>query len=578
MCAVVFAAAHTSAEEFFASDISGASMTEGIATVNENSGEIVYEWYAEKGGIYEVRFADAVNIGCDITAYINGGAAIKIGDITKTFELGLKSGFNQIKLDIVKSNAESAFSVGNISLTYKSDANSDIRIEANPDTYAYCSGGFNYKENYGSDMSNGDVVLMLSSANDEIGFSVYAPISGEYTMTAVLSRLGQTFTSDINMTVNGFEYPLTADTMTHKADLTNANDKGLMKRYRKNNTVVLKQGMNSVVFSGIEKRENYKDMYLYYIDCVDFSFVNESIEIDTNVSAAGEYSYSVTPAYGAEYAAEITMVSNELLYNIPDCYIKTDTQEYVKLVKGSNVKVVSEYSENGHLYGTYRLNSALSVGKKLYLKLESDSCSVEKIVLKPIISGVESISPNEERVILKQGEAFDLSVFATDENGYALNLDYLREEGALTFKTSDRDMLAADANGRVAALKPGKAVVTVSVFDGENTVSTDVMFNVPDENYSFTILDAEEVGGQVIVKIASPFGTKEKKHIMAFAEYSDNYEAFENVSFYDVGALEKGQVVTYKTDANDNRFKIISLDSLETIKPVYNAVEVNGGK
>lgn len=573
LCAVVFAAAHASAEEFFASDFTGAAMQDKIVTQNENVAEIVYEWYADNGGMYNVSFNNAMCNDCVVVAYINQGPAIKIGDITKVLEMGFNTGYNQIRLNVTKNSDTASFSIGTLTLTYLGafDTNA-VHLELNQESYTYVTSGFNYVENYGSDMSNGDIVRMQTPLNHEIGFTVYAPVSGEYSMTAVMSILGQTYTSDVNMSVNGTIYPLTKDTMTKTADLTNASDRGLMKRYRKNNTVVLKKGMNSIVFSGIEKRENYRDLYLYFLDCFDFNFVNETIEIETNVTAAGEYKYSVLPAYSAEYAVEVTMVSQELLHSLPDCSVSTNGIDYVKLTKGETVKVVSEYSDGGYLYGTYRLLNNVSLSGAFYLKLNNNNCTIKKISLIPCVDALDEICAESDKVILIPGGKTDISLFATDEGGYALNLDYMRKNGALTFKSSNRDIIAVDSYGNVTALKPGIAYITIAASDGVNVKTCKVEFNVYNENYGFTVLSAQRDADYVKVKLLSPFGAKEATHTMVIAEYADN--TLVNVSSHLVEALNMGQIVTYKVPVTDNMFKVISLNSLTALEPVCDVVTV----
>lgn len=572
LCAVAFAATPASAEEFFASDFTGAAIEDKIVTVNENEAELVYEWYTEDSGSYNVSFNDAVCSDCNIVVSINDGYDIKIADITKPLVLGFNAGINKISFKIKKNSDTAVFSAGTITLTYIGALDtSSVHIEANESSYTYITSGYKYYDNYGSDMSDNDVILMQKSSVPEIVFTVYAPISGEYSMTGVMSHLGQTYTSDINMSVNGRAYPLTKDTMTHLANLTNAADSGLMKRFRKNSTVTLKKGMNTVVFSAIEKRDK-GDIYIFFLDCVDFTFANEVIEIETNVNTTGTYNYSVLPAYNAEYAVEITMISKETEHRLPELSISADGVSYIQLVKGETVKVVSEYFEDGYLYGTYRLLNNIAIKNKIYLKIGSDNVNVNKISLIPVIAGLNKISARTYKAILLPGESTEVSAFATDENGYALNLNFLRKNGGVTFKSSDRDILAVDAAGKVTALNPGIAHITAAASDGTNSSMCDVGLNVYNESYGFTVLSAEKDEDYVKVRLLSPFGAKEGEHTMVIAEFADN--TLINVTAHTVEALSKGQIVTYKAPATENDFKIISVNTLTSLKPVYEVITV----
>ena len=575
LCAVLISTAQASAEDYFVSDIIGATMQDKIVTVTENEAEITYEWFADVGGNYSVSFNDVVVLGCNVSAIVNDGYEFKIADITKPLSMGLDSGFNKIALKIEKASADAVFSIGTITLTYEEDTNTEtIHIEANKDSFTHITSGYIYYENYGSDMSEGDVILMQKSSVPEITYVINAPVDGDYTMTAILSHLGQSFTSDINMKVNGIDYPLTADTMTRVKNLTNASDSGLMKLYNKKHAVHLKKGFNTITFSAIEKR-NAGDLYIFFIDCVDFTFVNKPIEFSESINTSGEYTYDVSGGTNTQYELEFDMITSETEQALADCAVSADGGSYIKLVKGETVKVVSEYIENGTLYGKYRLSDRILVKSQLSFKLDSENAVVEKISLIPAISGLSDIYASSDKVILLPGESADISVFATDKNGYALNLNYLRKNGGVTFKSSDREILAVDALGCVRALKPGNAHITVASSDGTDTKLFDVEFNVYNEKYGFTLLSAEKDEDYVKVRILSPFGVKENAHTMVIAEYDG--ELLSNVTVHNVEALEKGQIVTCKMPTSKNLFKIISVNSLTDIKPVYEVVTAKEG-
>lgn len=576
LCAVVFATAQASAEEFFASDILGANMQDKIVTVTENKAEIIYEWFTESAGSYNVNFNNIVASDCNITANVNNGYDFKIADITKPLEVDFDAGINKFALKIEKASGNANFSVGTISLAYRDKQNTDtIHIEANKDSYTHITSGYVYYENYGSDMSNGDVILMQKATVPEITYVVNVPVDGDYAMSAAMSHLGQTFTSDINMKVNGMDYPLTADTMTRVKNLTNASDSGLMKLYNKKHAVHLKKGFNTITFSAIEKR-NAGDLYIFFLDCVDFTFINKTIEFSESINTVGEHTYTVHGGTNTEYEMEFDMITNGTEQALADCSVSADGGNYTKLVKGENVKVVSEYLENGNLYGKYRLSNRISVKTELSFKLERENTVVEKISLIPSISGLSDIYAKSDKVILLPGASTDISVFATDKNGYALNLDYLRKNGSVTFKSSDREILAVDAMGRITALKPGIAHITVAASDGADTKMYDIEMNVYNERHGFTILSATKEEEYVKVRLLAPFGTKESGHIMAIAEYLNDEMQLKNVTMHNVNNLTKGQISAYKMPASENMFKIISLNNLADIKPVYEAITVKG--
>ncbi len=297
------------AEEFSASEYTGGQVSDGIFTASETEAAVVYEWHAASGGMYTVSFNDASSTDCTITAEFNGGYAVNIDDITKKLDVGFDAGVNQIRLNITKEKTTSSFAIGSVGLEYTGAIDgTKIHLECNNFTAADVDAERCY-ENYGTDMSNRDVSLYRQFGRPAMAeFAVYAPCGGEYSAKAVMSHLGQTYTSDVNMCVNGVNYPLTTDTATRLANLTNATDEGLMKLYKIKSTVMLRQGINSIVFTAIEPRDN-QTMYLFYLDCVDFTFANEATEIAAAAEAEGEYEYSVTSSQNAEYFADISLVT-----------------------------------------------------------------------------------------------------------------------------------------------------------------------------------------------------------------------------------------------------------------------------
>lgn len=570
LCTAVLAAVPASAEKFCASDFEGASADNGVVVAEETKTEIIYEWYSEKSGIYTVSFSDAVSEDCTVTVEINESYPVRISDISRPLEFGFEVGINKLSVIAEKNGETSKFSLGTLNIEYSAaltDAN--VHLEANEDAFTYINTSYYYKENYGSDMSNGDVLLLQTGSLPDVEFAVYAPVGGEYSMKAVLSELGRTYTSDILMTVNGKEYQLTADTMTKLKDMVNANDKGLMKLYSRNGTVTLNKGINAVSFKAIEMRENDPKLYIFFLDCVDFAPVNEIIEVSSGASSAGAYSYAVSAAEDAVYYAEVSLISTLPLHKLPECSVSGDGKKYITLDKNKNIKTVSEYSEDGKLYSTYRLTETIDAEDKLYIKI-GNGATVQKISLIPAVNGIKKLSACTDRAVLIPGNTADITLFAVDNSGYALNLDYLRRLGGMTFKTSNRGVLAVDASGKVTALAPGIAYVTVSLYDGTRIISQDIEFNVYNKEYGFMVLSAENDGEYVKVKLLSPFGTKEGSHTMLIAEYADNTLA--NVKLCEVDGLEKGQIKTYKVPATENTFKIISLTDFGSMKPIYEAV------
>lgn len=570
--------AGASAAEYFVSEYSGAQSEGEKVVVTGDSASITYEWHTRTAGRYQVSFPDLSAKDCTVTVQVNDSVPIPVADITKAYEMGFDVGFQRLCLTVQKTKSTSEFSLGKLLLTEAEATDSDIlHLECN--NYTQKTGECYYYPDYGTDLYNEDVSMFRAFGKSAVAeFMLYAPASGEYVVELAMSDVGQSYTSDTKMTVNGVDYPLNAGTVTKIKNLTNASDAGLFKRFRRKNTVTLREGMNRIVFSSTESR-NADTMHIFFLDCAEFKFYNDSILLEPGLTETGSYSYDIFPAEGTQYQAEVGIRTDAVeLHELADCSVNG-----IALTKGTTenaltdatVSVVSEYEENGALFGTYRLKNTFSAGNKLTILLGETPCTVEKLLLTPVIQQLGLVTAKTDGAILLPGETAKVSAFATDKNGYAINLQTLQERGGITYQSSDREILAVDAHGKVTARKPGIATVTVTATDGQATHSDTVRFHVYHEDYAFAVIGAEKKNGQIQVRVLSPFGTKAEAHQMYLAQYQGNQLLV--VTGYTVDGLTEGQIKTYTLPDSGHDYKVISVSGTDGITPVYDAVTVREG-
>ncbi|MCR4718667.1 MAG: hypothetical protein K5768_03450 [Firmicutes bacterium] len=569
------------AAEFTAMEYTGAVSNGSTISVNSDDATIVYEWNNRVKGNYSVELKNASCTDCTISVVINDGYEIKISDIGNLPTMGFNSGINNLKLNIKKNSNASAFSVGKLELTYVSEVSANNAfIECNNPIYkdAYVT----FIDNAGSYMSQSDLSKYEQAGRQAVAeFTVYAPCGGEYEAEIVMSEVGKTYTSDVKMSINGTEYVLNSGTVKKLANLAYSADSGLMKKYKVCNTVTLKEGINDVKFTAIEGRDS-DGRYLFYLDYVRFDFVNEVIEITPNANAAGNYPCDVIAHPNADYQVVISVITKDTgnLYDIAPCSFSADNTNYTTLSKGTagnnfadkTVDVVSEYVEDGNLYGQYKLLQPVTLGASVWVNISGSSCEIDKITFVPVISGIDELYINPDKKFLNPGDTATLSVFAKDNGGCALNLALLQKNGAITFKTSDRNTIAVDSYGSIKALQPGSATVTVSVWDGEDEVSEDIELYVYNESFGFVIFDAKKADGEVKVKLLSPFGTRNYNHAMIIAEYSADKN--ENIYTYEIEGMNEGEIMQYKVHSSNNLFKILSWNGINGMEPVYDSITI----
>lgn len=570
------------AAEFTAMEYTGAVYDGSTISVNSAEATIVYEWNNRVKGNYSVGLKNVTCADCTISVVINDGYEIKISDIGNLPVMGFNTGINSFRLNIRKNSASSSFSVGKLELTYVGAISSDEAfIECNDPIYLDATAYL--FDNAGSDMSQNDVTRYTqSSARPAVaGFVIYAPCGGEYNAEIVMSEVGKAYTSDVNMRVNGTGYDLNAQSVTKTANLTYGTDPGLMKRYNLKNTVTLNQGINYITFTAVEGLDS-DSSYLFFLDYVRFGFVNEVIEITPNANAAGTTECDVIAHPNADYQVVISVITKDTgnLYDIAPCSFSADNTNYTTLSKGTaasnfadkTVDVVSEYVEDGNLYGQYKLLQPVTLGASVWVNILGSSCEIDKITFVPVISGIDELYINPDKKFLNPGDTATLSVFAKDNGGCALNLALLQKNGAITFKTSDRNTIAVDSYGNIKALQPGSATVTVSVWDGEDEVSEDIELYVYNESFGFVIFDAKKADGEVKVKLLSPFGTRNYNHAMIIAEYSEDKN--ENIYTYEIKGMNEGEIMQYKVPSSNNLFKILSWNGIDGMEPVYDSITI----
>ncbi len=571
------------AAEFTAMEYRGATSDGSIISVNSTEATIVYEWNNRVKGNYSVELKNVSCTDCTISVVINDGYEIEISDIGNLPVMGFNTGINSFRLNIRKNGASSSFSVGKLELTYMGAISSnEAFIECNNPIYRDAS--ITLIDNAGSYMSQSDLSKYEQAGRPAVAeFTVYAPCGGEYETEIVMSEVGKAYTSDVKMSINGEEYVINSGAVKKLADLAYSADSGLMKRYKVKNTVTLKEGINDVRFTAIEGRDS-DGKYLFFLDYVRFGFANEVIEITPNANAAGTYSCDVISHPNEEYQVVISVITKDTgnLYDIGSCAFSTDNNSFITLSKGTaasnfadkTVDVVSEYVEDGNLYGQYKLLQPIALGNSVWVSISGASCEIDKITFVPVIDEIEELYVTPDKRFLNPGDTAALSVFAKNEQGCALNLDYLQKSGAITFKTSDRSIIAVDSFGNLKALKSGTATITVSVWDGTKEVSENVDFNICNESYGFVIFDAEKSDGEVKVKLISPFGTRTYNHVMIIAEYSVDDGAYENIYTYKIEGMNEGEVMEYIVPSSENLFKILSWNGIDGMEPVYDSITI----
>lgn len=536
-----------------------------------NGKTISFEWYNDKRGKYTVSFPAALQEDNDVLIKVNNSKKIRIADITKTYAMCFDEGLNKVEL----------FSAGRISaehirLEYITDiADTSVHIESNE--FTFVSGENFYNDNYGSDLSNGDIdVFRQWFTSPEVHYAIYAPIGGEYTLEAAMSQLGVDFTSDIEININGAKYEMTTDKVTLVSHLINAKDPLLYKRYRYNATVTLNEGINYVIVKAIEPVIN-SSQYLFHIDCIDFDFTEETVEVKTGQSEMSTKEYTAEFNGSSSYYVEFVMQSfNPMETDIAKAGFSADGSEFTILSKGtlansysdSNIEIVDEWVEDGVVYGRYRLKDILFSGGKFFVRTYEDKVYIEKLVFVPVIDELYDVKVNAEKSILLPFEETNIKIFAKNSDGGTINTNLLRQTDMFTFRSSDSNIIDVDANGSVKAKNSGMAYVDVTV--GENVFR--LKFTVYTESRGFTFCDAYKEGGMVKIKLLAPVRSVDTSYIMYIAEYEDN--TLTNIKGEKINGLGGGQVTFYSVPHFGGAVKIISLKGIDDLAPMMEVIEI----
>lgn len=107
----------------------------------------------------------------------------------------------------------------------------------------------------------------------------------------------------------------------------------------------------------------------------------------------------------------------------------------------------------------------------------------------PTTVAVTGVSVNKTSLTLVEGSTESVSATVTPDN--ATNKD-------VSWKSSDTDVVTVDSNGKLTAVKPGSAVVTVTTVDGEKTATVKIVVNIDEAAAQKSLLMAifNALGGE----------------------------------------------------------------------------------
>jgi len=154
-----------------------------------------------------------------------------------------------------------------------------------------------------------------------------------------------------------------------------------------------------------------------------------------------------------------------------------DGAEYDAIKWTCSDGMVASISSNGTV-------TALSAGTATINATTSGLTGTATITVKAKIIAVESVSIDNAAVTLTEGETVTLHEYVAPENA---------SDKSVTWSSSDQGVATVDANGKVTAVKAGKANVTVTTTDGGKTATCEITVKAKIVNVTGVTLDKTEI-------------------------------------------------------------------------------------
>jgi hypothetical protein len=218
----------------------------------------------------------------------------------------------------------------------------------------------------------------------------------------------------------------------------------------------------------------------------------------TTYGDAGEYTITVTASDGSLTASkeilvivsrkeeapvidsmapsEIMLVIDEtqsILFNVLATDLNQDDLSYVWKLDGIDIGTDSEFEYQTTFEDSGSHTLKVSVSDNVFLTENIWSVTVNNVNRKPILEDIEDFDVRETETVVIQLDAIDLD---GDGISYSINDERFESDGnAFTWETTYDDS--------------GVHTVTVSVFDGEEATTQEVIVNVQNVNRPPVILD-----------------------------------------------------------------------------------------
>ncbi len=196
----------------------------------------------------------------------------------------------------------------------------------------------------------------------------------------------------------------------------------------------------------------------------------------------------------------------------------------------------------------------------------------------------EGYSDTLSSMNLKSGEFASLKVTARTENGYIKNPE------KIYYSSDSPDVLQVNSDGKVTALAPGKAKITATVYDGDNTASIDLYAFVDDEIVDFKLEEDTYISEINKSRAILPVGITRFGQILSENDYDDiqldvkdkdiaNVDNSGNINVIQKGSTEVSAIASFNGKTMTTTSTIIGVtDFLSNIRIKLKSKSVESGE
>lgn len=400
-------------------------------------------------------------------------------------------------------------------------AEADDKITVEAESFEDFGGNVNF-DTVQNDMFLNGTAAYFSGQSFDVRYVAYASRQGNYAVDTVCSVIDN---SGFLFTVNGIEYTMDK-TCTELTD----DIGGEYGHYSRTGAVYLERGFN-VIDVKLDARNGFCLDYIRFSKIDDKTLKPIEIRRDTCTNESFEYDIECSKAGYYDVYFEMNAGVFEQDSFAPVWFSAGDGEKMLltggtidMLWQDASVTEIKEQSAGS--CGIYMLKAPVYLESGMNtVRFFTEDCAlplyIRNISWKPDIGELADADVFLKRQLLRSGAETEVVVEAYNTRGEVMELNELRENGMVTFISSDPAAANVNAEGTVTAGHVGSAEITVNITDGKTVITKAVPVTVSADENGLAILDLDIIGDRIYINVSDVPEFNNNGGTAIIAQYAD---------------------------------------------------------